>query len=69
MAHLTELQIEKIKEHMLSEEDALKIKFKARKTQFDTMKVLHSEVEAYDNSSLKFEIMAKQLYVASQRVL
>ena len=23
----------------------------------------------YDNSSLKFEIMAKQLYVASQRVL
>lgn len=49
MAHLTELQIEKIKEHMLSEEDALKIKFKARKTQFDTMKVLHSEVEAYEN--------------------
>ena len=27
------------------------------------------EGEAIDNSSLKFEIMAKQLYVASQRVL
>ena len=25
--------------------------------------------EQYNNSSLKFEIMAKQLYVASQRVL
>ena len=25
--------------------------------------------ERYTNSSLKFEIMAKQLYVASQRVL
>lgn len=46
MAHLTELQIEKIKEHMLHDENALKIKFNAKKTQFDTMKVLHSEVEA-----------------------
>ena len=27
------------------------------------------EYHAYINSSLKFEIMAKQLYVASQRVL
>ena len=26
-------------------------------------------IEVVDNSSLKFEIMAKQLYVASQRVL
>jgi len=26
-------------------------------------------IESYNNSSLKFEIMAKQLYVASQRVL
>lgn len=49
MAHLTELQIEKIKERMLNDENALKIKFNARKTQFDTMKVLHSEVEAYEN--------------------
>lgn len=49
MAHLTELQIEKIKERMLHDENALKIKFNARKTQFDTMKVLHSEVEAYEN--------------------
>ena len=49
MATLTELEIEKIKEHMLHEEDALKIKFKAKNTQFDTRKVLHSEVEIYEN--------------------
>lgn len=35
MAHLSELQIEKIKEHMLHEEAALKIKFKAKNTLFD----------------------------------
>lgn len=49
MAHLSELQIEKIKEHMLHEEAALKIKFKAKNTLFDKKKVLHSEVEAYEN--------------------
>lgn len=48
MATLTESQIEKIKEHMLHEEDALKIKFKAKNNQFDTKKVLHSEVESYE---------------------
>lgn len=48
MATLTELQIEQIKEHMLHEEDALKAKFKARKTQFDAKKVMHSEVEKYE---------------------
>lgn len=30
---------------------------------------LIKSLESYNNSSLKFEIMAKQLYVASQRVL
>ena len=49
MAHLSELQIEKIKEHMLHEEDALRIKFKAKNTQFDSKKVLHTEVEHYEN--------------------
>ena len=49
MAHLSELQIEKIKEHMLHEEDALKLKFKAKNTQFDKKKVLHSEVDSYEN--------------------
>lgn len=49
MAHLSELQIEKIKEHMLHEEDALRIKYKAKNTQFDSKKVLHSEVEYYEN--------------------
>ena len=49
MAHLTELQIEKIKEHMLHEEDALKSKYKAKSSQFDKIKVLHSEVEHYEN--------------------
>ena len=29
----------------------------------------HIKLQAFNNSSLKFEIMAKQLYVASQRVL
>ncbi len=49
METLTELQIQKIKGHMLHEEDALKVKFKAKNTEFDTKKVLHSEVEAYEN--------------------
>ena len=47
MATLTELQVEKIKEHMLHEADALKSKFKAKNTQFDSCKVLHAEVESY----------------------
>ena len=38
-----------IKSHMLHDEDVLKIKYKAKKSQFDTKKVLHSEVEAYEN--------------------
>lgn len=46
---LTELQVEKIKEHMLHEDDALVHKFKARRTSFDTTKVLPAEVEAYVN--------------------
>lgn len=49
MAHLSELQIEKIKEHMLHEEDALRIKYKAKNTKFDTKKVLHAEVDTYVN--------------------
>lgn len=49
MAQLTELQIENIKSHMLHEEDALKIKFKAKNTLFDSKKVLHAEVESYEN--------------------
>ncbi len=48
MAHLSELQIEKVKEHMLHEEDALRIKFKAKNAHFDKMKVLHAEVETYE---------------------
>lgn len=49
MATLTELQIIKIKEHMLQEEDALKLRFKAKNTEFDSKKVLHAEVEAYED--------------------
>ena len=48
MAHLTELQIEKIKSHMLHEEDALKIKFNAKKLEFDSISIPHNEVEAYE---------------------
>lgn len=48
MTHLTELQIEKIKSHMLHEEDALKIKFNAKKMEFDSISVPHNEVEAYE---------------------
>lgn len=46
---LTELQVEKIKEHMLHEDDALVHKYKARRTSFDTTKVFPAEVEAYVN--------------------
>ena len=49
MAHLTELQIVNIKEHMLHEEDALRSKHKAKSLQFDKIKVLHSEVEHYES--------------------
>lgn len=48
MATLSEFQMEKIKEHMLHQEDALKIKFKAKSTLFDSKKVLHAEVETYE---------------------
>lgn len=49
MATLTELQMEKIKEHVYQEEDALKIKYKAKNTKFDSLKVLHKEVEFYED--------------------
>lgn len=48
MAKLTELQIEKIREHMLHENEALKIKFKAKSNEFDSISVPHNEAEAYE---------------------
>ena len=48
MANLTEQQIEDIKTHMLHQEDALKTKFKAKNTEYITIKVLHNEVEDYE---------------------
>ena len=59
MAHLTELQIEKIKEHMLHEEDALESKFKAKSLQFDKIKVLHSEVNHYENQGWMVDAQMK----------
>ena len=47
MAHLTELQVENVKSHMMRDEDALKIKFKAKNTEFDTISRPHNEVEDY----------------------
>ncbi len=67
MATLTELQIEKIKEHMLHEEDALKNKFKAKNTQFDKRKVLHSEVEFYENQGWIAETPMKTKTPMSRR--
>lgn len=49
MPYLSELQVEAIKAHMLHQEDALKIKFKAKNTEFDTITVPHNEVESYEN--------------------
>ena len=49
MANLSELHMESIKSHMLHQEDALKIKFKAKNTEFDTISVPHNEVEAYEH--------------------
>ena len=48
MAHLTELQVENVKSHMMREEDALRIKFKAKNTEFDTISRPHNEVEDYE---------------------
>lgn len=48
MTKLTEFQIEQIKSHMLHEEDTLKMRYKAVNTEFETRRVLHSEVEAYE---------------------
>lgn len=48
MEHLGELQIENIKSHMMSNEDALKIKFKAKHTEFETISIPHNEVEDYE---------------------
>lgn len=49
MSTLTQLQIEQIKEHMLHEEDVLSHKFKAKNTEFDSIKVLHAEVDTYES--------------------
>ena len=48
MPTLSELEIQRIKEHMLHEEAALKRRFKTKKNQFDTIKVPHSEVNQYE---------------------
>lgn len=48
MANLTEQQLEDIKSHMLHQEEALKTKFKAKNTEYITIKVLHNEVEDYE---------------------
>ena len=48
MAHLTELQVENVKSHMMRDEDALRIKFKAKNTEFDTISRPHNEVEDYE---------------------
>ena len=48
MAHQTELQVENIKSHMMCDENALKIKFKAKNTEFDTISRPHNEVEDYE---------------------
>lgn len=48
MAHLTELQVENVKSHMMRDENALKIKFKAKNTEFDTISRPHNEVEDYE---------------------
>lgn len=42
---LSELQIAEIRSHMLQQEEALKIQYKARKDNFVRKKVLHNEVE------------------------
>ena len=44
----SEQNIEEIRNRMLQEEDALKIKFKARNDEFVRIKVLHNEVEDYE---------------------
>ncbi len=48
MAQLTQLQVENIKSHMMYDEDALKIKFKAKSTEFDSISRPHNEVEDYE---------------------
>ena len=48
MAHLSELQVENVKSHMMRDENALKIKFKAKNTEFDTISRPHNEVEDYE---------------------
>ena len=45
---LTEAQVAELGSHMLHDEDVLKTKFKARNTKFETVKVLHNEVEDYE---------------------
>lgn len=48
MVNLSEVKIEAIKSHMLHESDALKIKFKAKNTEFETINVPHNEVDAFE---------------------
>ena len=64
---LSELQIEEIRSHMLQNEEALKIKYKARKDNFVRKRVLHNEVDDWaakgfmeQSSTSRKTIMVKQ---------
>ena len=45
---ITEQQKLDIESHMIHESEALKTKFKAKNTEFNTIKVLHNEVDDYE---------------------
>ena len=60
MAHLSELQVENVKSHMMRDENALKIKFKAKNTEFDTISRPHNEVEDYEKKLPTYEKQANK---------
>lgn len=48
MANLNDKQVANIKSHMMHDKDALRITFKAKNTEFETISRPHSEVEDYE---------------------
>ena len=64
---LTELQVDELRSHMVHEEDLLKTKFKAKSNQFETVRVLHNEVEDYERLGYSVTSIASRKTTMTRR--
>lgn len=64
---LTELQVEELRSHMVHEEELLKTKFKAKSNKFETVRVLHNEVEDYERMGYSVTSIASRKTTMTRR--